>query len=72
MSETRVEESSEFFGRWRKSHYSYDTGACCEVLNLTTGLSFLRDSQNPNEAQLAFGNLEWSTFLTVAKGADRA
>ncbi|WP_179823880.1 DUF397 domain-containing protein [Nocardiopsis aegyptia] len=69
MSETRAGESSAFFGRWRTSHYSYETGACCEVLNLTTGESWFRDSQNPEAARLRFDNFEWTTFLTLSKGA---
>lgn len=63
----RVGEFHQFFGRWRKSHYSYDTGACCEVLNLESGESYFRDSQNPEDARLQFGNYEWATFLTAAK-----
>lgn len=68
MIETRAGESQAFFGRWRKSHYSYDIGACCEVLNLMSGESFFRDSVHPEDAQLRFDNREWSTFLAVSKG----
>ena len=68
MSETLSGESQAFFGRWRKSHYSYDIGTCCEVLNLTSGESFFRDSVHPEDAQLRFDNREWSTFLAVSKG----
>ncbi|WP_017587832.1 DUF397 domain-containing protein [Nocardiopsis ganjiahuensis] len=68
MIEARAGESQAFFGRWRKSQYSYDIGACCEVLNLTSGESFFRDSVHPEDAQLRFDNREWSTFLAVSKG----
>lgn len=69
MLEAHAGESQAFFGQWRKSHYSYDIGACCEVLNLTSGDSFLRDSVHPDEAQLKFGQREWMTFLAVSKGS---
>ncbi|MDE3725103.1 MULTISPECIES: DUF397 domain-containing protein [Nocardiopsis] len=61
------EKGSDFFGRWRKSRYSYDVGACCEVLNLESGESYFRDSVNPDLARLGFKNDEWSTFLATAK-----
>ena len=67
MLETRSGDSQAFFGRWRKSHYSYDIGTCCEVLNLTTGESFFRDSVHPDDARLKFENREWMTFLAVSK-----
>jgi len=69
MSEARAAESQAFFGQWRKSHYSYDIGACCEVLNLTSGESYFRDSVHPEDAQLRFENREWMTFLAVSKGS---
>jgi hypothetical protein len=67
MNASRTGESLPFFGQWRKSHYSYETGACCEVLNMTSGESWFRDSQNPDAARLRFDNFEWTTFLTVSK-----
>ena len=67
MMENSSGKTSEFFGRWRKSHYSYDIGACCEVLNLTSGESYFRDSVNPELTQLGFQNYEWTTFLTTSK-----
>lgn len=69
MIETCAGESQSFFGRWRKSQYSYDIGTCCEVLNLTSGESFFRDSVHPEEAQLRFDNCEWTSFLTLSKGS---
>ena len=69
MLEARTGESQAFFGRWRKSHYSYDIGTCCEVLNLTSGESFFRDSVHPEDAQLKFDSREWTTFLTLSKGS---
>ncbi|SIO86880.1 DUF397 domain-containing protein [Nocardiopsis sp. JB363] len=69
MFETYTGNSQDFFGQWRKSRYSYDIGACCEVLNLTSGESFFRDSVHPEDAQLKFENREWMTFLAVSKEA---
>ncbi|MBR8744508.1 DUF397 domain-containing protein [Nocardiopsis sp. MG754419] len=69
MFATHTENSQDFFGRWRKSPYSYDIGTCCEVLNLTTGESFFRDSVHPDDARLRFENREWMTFLAVSKGS---
>lgn len=68
MMENRTEDTHDFFGRWRKSPYSYDIGTCCEVLNLTNGESYFRDSVHPDDARLKFENREWTTFLAVSKG----
>lgn len=56
---------------WRKSSYS-GGGAqnCVEVAELPSG-SAVRDSQQPDEAQLAFPSPEWSTFLRQVKAQDR-
>ncbi|MEU0490919.1 DUF397 domain-containing protein [Nocardiopsis changdeensis] len=64
---SRSENGSAFFGQWRKSRYSYDVGACCEVLNLESGESHFRDSVNPDLTRLGFKNDEWTTFLATAK-----
>jgi len=68
MVEKTTAQAPVFFGQWRTSRYSYDVGACCEVLNLTSGESYFRDSVNPELAQLGFQNYEWTTFLTASKG----
>lgn len=46
---------------WRKSSYSNEQGACCEVASLDGGRA-VRDSKNPTGAALTFTATEWAAF----------
>lgn len=51
---------------WRKSSRSGSSTNCVEVAQAADGIA-VRDSKNPDGAQLQVGTSEWGTFLNGLK-----
>ncbi len=57
--------------RWRKSTWSSSTGQnCVEVATNLPGLIAVRDSKNPDGANLIFTPGEWAAFTQKVKDGD--
>jgi hypothetical protein len=53
---------------WFKSSYSTSDGPECVEVAATPDTVHVRDSKNQLSPQLAFGQTEWSVFITYAAG----
>ena len=51
----------DHIGRWRKSTYSAEQGACVEV-KVTNAAVGVRDTKNP-AATLSFSTTAWAAFI---------
>jgi hypothetical protein len=49
---------------WRKSSFSSDGADCVEVAPTPPGIA-VRDSKNPDEGILGFGDSAWQEFLAT-------
>lgn len=56
---------------WFKSSYSSGGSGDCVEVALTPGTIHVRDSKNPQGAQLAVSPTAWGDFLTSAAGRRR-
>jgi len=57
--------------QWRKSTWSSSTGQnCVEVATNLPGLIAVRDSKNPDGANLIFTPGEWAAFTQKVKDGD--
>lgn len=61
-----MEANRNTFGQWRKSSYSYDIGACVEVLD-TYAAALIRDTENREAGHLPFNRREWAGFLAAIR-----
>ncbi|MFI1467091.1 DUF397 domain-containing protein [Streptomyces wuyuanensis] len=53
---------------WRKSSYSGAEGGECLEVAETHGAVWVRDSKQPEEAKLSFGEAAWGDFVRMAAG----
>jgi Domain of unknown function (DUF397) len=53
---------------WRKSSYSSQSGNCVEVTRNLPGLVAVRDSKEPDEAQLVVSREAWQVFIRTVRG----
>jgi hypothetical protein len=56
-------------GAWFKSIHSYGGGACVEVRAVNGGIR-MRDSKDPDGAQLSFSPAEWAAFLAGVRDGE--
>ncbi|HET9173628.1 MAG TPA: DUF397 domain-containing protein [Actinospica sp.] len=55
---------------WVKSTACTGTANCVEIAVLPEGGHAMRDSKNPEAAQLSFGAAPWSDFLNAARAGE--
>jgi len=52
---------------WQKSSYSSQSGNCVEVARNLPGLVAIRDSKEPDEAQLVVSREAWQVFIRTVR-----
>ncbi|MFD4502603.1 DUF397 domain-containing protein [Streptomyces sp. NPDC058457] len=55
---------------WSKSSYSSNEGPECVEVAVSADNVHVRDSKNQQSSQLAFGQAEWSAFISYAADRD--
>jgi hypothetical protein len=70
LTMSRIERTRSWSaGAWFKSSRSYGGGSCVEVSSANGGIG-VRDSKDPNGAQLWFNPAEWAAFVAGVRDGE--